>query len=86
MRFSFDRVASVAAMQEQVRISQKNLSHQAYSLQLWSRIAASRSIRFQRMRVSNAPKGGFDRFQSACKMQYDADVGQLKPPTREEAM
>jgi hypothetical protein len=32
------------------------------------------------------PEGGVDRFQSACKMQYDADVGQLKPPMREEAM
>jgi hypothetical protein len=66
--FNFDRVASVAAMQEQLRNSLTSCRGPDGSPQLWAQESAKPVDLVSMNRVSDPPNA-VDRVQSACKMQ-----------------
>jgi hypothetical protein len=67
-RFTFDRVTSVAAMQEQLRNSLANCRGLDGSPQLWAQESTKPVDLVSINRVSDPPNA-VDRVQSACKMQ-----------------
>jgi hypothetical protein len=66
--FIFDRVKSVAAMQEQLRNSPANCRRPDGSPRLWSQESTKPVDLVSMNRVSDPPNA-VDRVQSACKMQ-----------------
>src|ERR1019366_9188770 len=75
----FDRLASVAAMQEQARNSLINYRGSAGSFQVSAEVQM-KSVDPVSNEPGCQPGGeGVDRFQSPCKMQYDADAWRPNP-------
>jgi hypothetical protein len=66
-------------MQEQERNSLKNCRGSGVSFRLWLDVRQMPVEPVSMDRVSNVREAVVDRFQSACKMQYDAGVRRLDP-------
>jgi hypothetical protein len=74
----FDRVTSVAAMQERLRNSLQIAAGPRGSFLLSSRESTKPVDLVSMNRVSDPPNG-VDRVQSACKMQYDNGAWAIEP-------